>query len=621
MVRNRDLRTRELRADTMLPERYNERFDQYFRGVRILGGEVTRQSAADGTSSVFGVIHEGLAIDTTPGIDAAAARRQIGDAAGGEPYGDVELVVLPLSDGYHLAYAGQAWSGVEIVNVYIDANSGSLIRKFSDFWSEVGTGTGTYGDAKKMSVKTIGGTFVADDALRPAAITTYDMKGSLARTQLVLNRFVNVTTSDIASDADNTWTDSTVVDAHVYSGWYYDFLFKRFNRHGLDDRDLRMPVIVHPVRIQDIGSAPSSVVGTYYVNAFYCSTCGPDGRGAITLGEGAPRGFFSSTSPEYKPFSASLDVVAHELTHGVTAKSAGLANFPWVESGALNEAFSDIFGTAAEFFYEPIGSGYQKADYLIGEDLFAPFGSVIRNLNDPLALGRPDNYANRRVTDDPHINASIPGHAFYLAIEGGRNRTSGLTVQGVGAANREQIEKAFFRALTTMLPSNASFGLTRLATIQAATDLYGAASAATRAITEAWDAVGVQPRTSPTAGLFPNPATAENAFCASIAPPTWSLEMTVSAGASNLTITGWRIDVLDTAGRQFASQAFTPAQFAQSFGFCGAGSTRVLAQTDACASLCVNAALPLGSVQTTFSATDATGAAMTFSSASVRLVR
>jgi Zn-dependent metalloprotease len=90
-----------------------------------------------------------------------------------------------------------------------------------------------------------------------------------------------------------------------------------------------------------------------------------------------------------------------------------------------------------------------------------------------------------------HINSSIPNHAFYLAIEGGTNRTSGLPVEGVGAANREQIEKVFYRAFAFLLPSSARFSTARAATIQAARDLYGANSPAERAMTQAWTAVGV----------------------------------------------------------------------------------------------------------------------------------
>jgi len=90
-----------------------------------------------------------------------------------------------------------------------------------------------------------------------------------------------------------------------------------------------------------------------------------------------------------------------------------------------------------------------------------------------------------------HTNSAIPNQVFYLAIEGGTNRTSGLSVQGVGGANRDQIEKAFYRAFTQMLPSNATFHTARTATIQSARDLYGAGSPAETAVTQAWNALGV----------------------------------------------------------------------------------------------------------------------------------
>jgi len=116
-------------------------------------------------------------------------------------------------------------------------------------------------------------------------------------------------------------------------------------------------------------------------------------------------------------------------------------------------------------------------------------------MSDPQSVGHPDHYSRRftGTTDNGgvHSNSGIPNQAFYLAIEGGTNRTSGLSVQGVGAANREQIERVFYRAFTQMLPSNATFAVARVATIQAARDLFGANSAAERAVTQAWTAVGV----------------------------------------------------------------------------------------------------------------------------------
>jgi thermolysin len=134
-----------------------------------------------------------------------------------------------------------------------------------------------------------------------------------------------------------------------------------------------------------------------------------------------------------------------------------------------------------------------KANYLLGEDVIRPGG--LRSMADPGVAGDPDHYSKRftgsRDNGGVHSNSGIPNQAFYLAIEGGVNRTSGLSVQGVGGPNREQIEKVFYRSFTQMLPANATFAVARATTIQAAVDLYGANSAAARAVTQAWTAVGV----------------------------------------------------------------------------------------------------------------------------------
>ena len=99
-------------------------------------------------------------------------------------------------------------------------------------------------------------------------------------------------------------------------------------------------------------------------------------------------------------------------------------------------------------------------------------------MQNPVAYGHPDHYALRFTGPEDnggvHINSSIVNHAFYLAVEGGRNRVSGREVQGVGAANREQMEKVFYRAFTQMLPPRADFAMARAATMQSARDLYGA---------------------------------------------------------------------------------------------------------------------------------------------------
>ncbi|HZR26710.1 MAG TPA: M4 family metallopeptidase [Vicinamibacterales bacterium] len=623
MKRSGDLRTREIVKDTLLPDRQHERLDQYVRGVRIVGGDVTRQFASDGTVSVFGMFHDAVDIDTTPRLSTDGARAAIATALSGDASGSApELVILPLSDGYHLAYAGRARVGVEIVNVYVDANSGALLQRFSEFISEIGTGVGAYGDQKKLSVKPSAGAFVADDGLRPAAITTYDMKGDLTRTTNVLNVVTSVAASDIASDADNNWTDSNVVDSHVYTGWYYDFLFKRFGRNGLDNNNLRMPVFVHPVRIQDIGSQPTSVIGLYYLNAFSCGACGPNGRGAIVLGEGAPNGSYYR-GIDVKPFSAALDVVAHELTHQVTSNTARLNGFQFSEAGALNEGFSDIFGVSTAFYYLPAGNGPMQASYFQGKDLTVPSGFFGRSMSNPQSTGDPDHYSQRIIGFDSHYNSTILSHAFYLAIEGGTNRTSGLSVQGVGATNRDQIEKSFFRALTVLLPSSATYALARATTIQAARDLYGTGSAAERAVTQAWDAVGVQPRTTATAALLPNPASSAAPACsAGLAPPTWLLGVTVSAGSDTLRVSQWALDFYDHLGRLQEHDVLSATNFAQFFTSCGPGNSTILAQSDACSAICVDLSGDTsGAVQMTVTATNPAGSAVTITTPRASLVR
>ena len=88
--------------------------------------------------------------------------------------------------------------------------------------------------------------------------------------------------------------------------------------------------------------------------------------------------------------------------------------------------------------------------------------------------------------------SGILSHAFYLAIEGGQNRSTGLTVQGVGATNRHQVERAFFRAMTHLMPARTSFHMTAAVIRQSAVDLFGAGSATHRAIDQALNAVGLR---------------------------------------------------------------------------------------------------------------------------------
>jgi len=495
LARTGDLQVRDEHQDTLLPARRHERLRQVYHGVPVWGGDVARQSERGVTVSIFGSLYDGVAVDTDPRLLPEEARDIISRLSGVDMGTRLpQPLILPLpGGGYALTYRDQAISVNEASVYFIDAMDGSLRLKYNLFenQSAVVTGMGVLSDSKKVSVRSTAGTFMADDQLRPPALQTYDMRGSINAALNALNGFTSLTPANLAQDPSTTWLDGANVDAHAYEGFTYDFFFKRFGRQGLDNHNTRLIGMTHTVRPQDIFTAPSSILGLFYINAFYCPDCGRDGLGMMVFGEGGGPATFISGSVRFtvRNFAGSLDVVAHELTHGVTAFSSNLLSLN--EAGALNEAFSDMMGTSVEFSVKPAA-----ANYMMGENLTSVVvAGFQRSLADPLSLGTPDNYAIRLLdaadNGEVHANSTIPSHAFYLAIEGGTNRTSKLAVTGVGAANREQIEKIFYRGFTQLLPSNATFATARAATIQAARDLYGVGSAPERAVIQAWTAVGV----------------------------------------------------------------------------------------------------------------------------------
>jgi Zn-dependent metalloprotease len=477
------------RADTLAPGRRHVRLAQWHRGVRVDGGELVVQTAGAEIVSVFGTWYEGVDVDPTPRITADQAVAIV-EARSGVDLGPVrvpELRVWPLdAGGYALAWRLRAATARGLRLFYLSAGDGSVLLERDDTHTQsaVGLGTGVLGDSKKMSVRPGAGGFVAEDRLRPPPLRALDMKGDFFRTLRFLNGELGDASSDLAQDADNTWTDGPAVDAHTYAGWTYDYFYQRFGRRGLDNQDMPIVSVVHPVRREDIAGYGSDVIAFFYVNAFYA------GDGIVVFGEGLPEGRRSG-GQQWNYLAGGLDVVAHEITHGVTEYTSNLAYER--ESGALNEAFSDIMAAGAEFMFQPAGPGAMRADYLVAEDVITP--RALRSMQSPVANGQPDHYALRYTGSEDnggvHINSGIVNHAFYLAVEGGRHRL-GRMVEGVGGANREQMEKVFYRAFTQMLPPRADFALARAATLQAARDLYGSGSPAERALAQAWSAVGVE---------------------------------------------------------------------------------------------------------------------------------
>lgn len=191
------------------------------------------------------------------------------------------------------------------------------------------------------------------------------------------------------------------------------------------------------------------------------------------------------------------DVTAHELTHAVTERTANLTYQD--ESGALNEAFSDIMGATCEAYRD---GGITANTWKIGEQIAIPGvfpGDALRFMDDPVADGvSADFWPNRCLSSTDqncaydsggvHTNSGIANLAFVLAVEGGRHPRSRTSVL-VPAQGLPTARDIFYRALTTYLTPASSFSFARIATVQSAMDLYGTSVA--QGIDDAWEAVGV----------------------------------------------------------------------------------------------------------------------------------
>jgi thermolysin len=494
--RQRDgtMRVRHRRADVMLTGREHERFQQYHGGVPVFGAGVTRQWHNRQVESIFGRVYDDLSIAVTPTVRPEDAAARAACARSGRS----ELVIYINHEVPTLTWRVPCYRTGDYAHAFVNAVTGDVEARITRMQTQsaIGEGRGVFFDTKKMSVSRQGTRFIADDALRPPRLWTLDLRGDVERAIELLNGDDVIRPSDFASDSDNIWEDGAVVDAHAYVGWTYDYLYKRFGRRSLDDHDAPLVSMVHPVTQTDALVIPEELL-QFATNAFWCSGCGADGHGVMVFGDGIPATVWMDSGQTMTYFAGSLDIAAHELAHGLTDYTSGLIYEG--ESGALNEAFSDIIGTGVEFFYQAPGAAVRQADYLIGEDTITAYADGVngaRSMAVPTAFGDPDHYSERyRGSEDSggvHTNSGIVNHAFYLAVEGGTHRLSGIVVPGVGADSRAQIERVFYRAFTLLLPANATFSIARAATIQAARDLYGANSTAERALAAAWTAVGVQ---------------------------------------------------------------------------------------------------------------------------------
>jgi Zn-dependent metalloprotease len=342
--------------------------------------------------------------------------------------------------------------------VFVDAQTGAILFTENRIHTTDVTGTALtkYAGTQNIITDSVSpGVYRLRQATTGGGIETYDM-----------NKGTDYGTAVDFTDTDNYWNninadqDEAATDAHFAATKTYEYYFKTFGRLGYDNANAKLVNYVH----YDVN----------YVNAFWNGSF-------MTFGDGDGTSYSALTS---------LDVCGHEITHAVDENSANLIYQD--ESGAMNEGFSDIFGTAIEFFADSA-----HADWNIGED-FDLSGTGFRSLSNPKASQLPDTYHGQYwvfndVLDNGgvHTNCGVLAHWYYIMSEGkvGTNDLGhAYNVSGLGIDTASAVA---YRALNVYLIPSSQYIDARQATIWAAEDLYGQCSVVALNAAAAWYAVGV----------------------------------------------------------------------------------------------------------------------------------
>ena len=271
----------------------------------------------------------------------------------------------------------------------------------------------------------------------------------------------------VRGEGDPASTDVAVNEAYDGSGITYDLYLNVYGRNSIDGNGLKLDSTVHYQKGYD--------------NAFW------NGQ-QMVYGDGD-----EDLPPEqrlFNRFTIALDVIGHELTHGVTQYEANLRYL--TQSGALNESISDVFGSLVKQFH--LNQSAADADWIIGEGLFTSNvnGVGIRSMkapgtayNDPV-LGKDPQPAHMKdyvntLNDNGgvHINSGIPNHAFYVVA------------REIGGYAWEKAGAIWYRALTVKLQSTSNFADAANLTFEAAAELFGGGSLEQQAVRTGWAEVGI----------------------------------------------------------------------------------------------------------------------------------
>lgn len=470
------------------------RYQRSWRGMPVIGGDFVVHSRGGKLAGVS----QTLATAARPGLAARVNGDQaIVEAGAAFPVRFTQAPtsrkvvyarnVAPLLAHEVVFHGFKADQTPTEMHYIVDAASGKVI----DQWDGIHTakpGPGGSGCTVPTAAIGTGKTLMAGDVVLGTSKcgTTYQMvdvsRGSGATHNMAMKTSGMGT---LFTGSTNVWgnnllsnSQTVAADAHYGVATTWDYFKNVHGRNGIANDGKGAISRVH--------------YGRNYQNAFWSDSCF-----CMTFGDG-------DNGASIYPLVA-IDVAGHEMSHGVTSRSANLVYSK--ESGGLNEATSDIFGTMVEYY---ANNASDPADYVVGEELFpnnASMRNAIRWMFKPSLDGAsPDCYSPTLGNLDVHYSSGVANHFYYLLAEGavvpsgfGAGTWANLTpaslvcngntsLAGIG---RDAASKIWYRALTVYMTSSTNYAAARTATINASTDLFGATSAQTNAVKAAWSAVSV----------------------------------------------------------------------------------------------------------------------------------
>jgi Zn-dependent metalloprotease len=482
------------------------RAQQYFQGVRVLGGELVLRSGGSGAlDATADRLVRDLYVHTVPGLDVegalAIAHAHFAPRDGYTLAPTAELVIYPVTRllprpgvkhpanaedfeevliGHELAYLVHAEieqdADTRHESLLLQAHSGGLLKRWSTLHTAAQTGTGKseYSGTVTLSTNSVAAGYELRDPRRSNNFTV-NMGGATSGSGTIYTSSVDTwgdgTNFGGSSSGSSISGQTAAVDAHYGMQTTWDFYKAVLGRNGIDGTGRTVNSRVH--------------YGTKYDNAFWS-----DATFSMTYGDGNV----------FKTLTA-LDVAGHEMSHGVCSSTANLAYYG--ESGGLNEANSDILGTMVEFYAR--GAQAQGAtvpdtggNWTIGEQLSTPsFPNPLRYMYKPSLDGQsPDAWSATLANLDVHLSSGPMNRAFYFLSQGSAAVASNVAYSpylptGMKGLGNDKALRIWWRTLTTRLTSTSNYLAARNGAIAAASELYGASGSEVAAVWNAFAAINV----------------------------------------------------------------------------------------------------------------------------------